>query len=410
MSLIDHAIWWHVYPLGACGAPIRERGDDAEHRLRRLDAWLDYAIELGCSGLLLAPLFESASHGYDTLDFFRLDARLGDDADFDHLVAECHRRGLAVMLDGVFNHVSVRHPLVAASLAGESNAVRVQEVEGRRVPLAWEGAGDLALLNHDDPAVVDLVVEVMLHWLRRGVAGWRLDVAYAVPPLFWAEVTDRVRAEFPDALFLGEVIHGDYPAIAEAGHLDTITQYELWKAIWSTIQTTNCWELAHALERHAGFSRHRVLNTFVGNHDVARIASLVGDAGASCAAVLLATLPGMPSIYYGDEQGFRGVKLDGWSADDELRPALPASPAELAPFGWPLHDLYRDALALRRRCPWLTRGALRVVAKENPWIEYEVSGEGHVLRARLDLQPSPRVRVEVDGVEQLTWGMLAQGG
>jgi cyclomaltodextrinase / maltogenic alpha-amylase / neopullulanase len=64
----------------------------------------------------------------------------------------------------------------------------------------------------------------MLHWLRRGIAGWRLDVAYAVPPQFWWQVLARVRAEFPDAIFIGEVIHGDYPAIAHAASLDSITQ------------------------------------------------------------------------------------------------------------------------------------------------------------------------------------------
>lgn len=113
MSLLDNAIWWHVYPLGALGAPIHDRsGDDAGHRLPRLEAWLDYVVELGCSGLLLGPIFESVAHGYDTLDHFRIDARLGDDADFDHFMAACRERGLSVMLDGVFNHVAASHPRV----------------------------------------------------------------------------------------------------------------------------------------------------------------------------------------------------------------------------------------------------------------------------------------------------------
>ena len=175
--LIDHAIWWHVYPLGALGAPIHDPDEPGDHhRLRRMDAWLDYAIELGCSGLLLAPVFASASHGYDTLDHFSIDARLGDDADFDHLMAQARDRGLMVMLDGVFNHVGRDHPL-AASL-GTSGG--------------WEGHEALTELDHTNPAVADLVVEAMLHWLRRGIVGWRLDVAHPDPAEFLRAGVARV--------------------------------------------------------------------------------------------------------------------------------------------------------------------------------------------------------------------------
>ena len=180
--LIDHAIWWHVYPLGAVGAPVHDADEPGpHHRLRRLEPWLDHAIELGCSGLLLAPIFASSSHGYDTLDHFRIDPRLGDDADFDHLMAAAAQRGMLVMLDGVFNHVGRDHPL--ADTLGTAQA--------------WEGHDSLVELDHTNPAVADLVVEVMVHWLRRGIAGWRLDVAYAVPAEFWRTVLPRVRAEFP---------------------------------------------------------------------------------------------------------------------------------------------------------------------------------------------------------------------
>ena len=233
MSLLDDAIWWHVYPLGALGAPIHERkGSESGHRLRRLDAWLDYAIELGCSGLLLGPIFDSVSHGYDTLDHFAIDPRLGDADDFDRLVAECRARGLNILLDGVFNHVAASHPDAARlSRRGEDGAVR-----------SWEGHGGLTALDHSNSEVADLVAEVMLHWLRRGIAGWRLDVAYEVPPEFWREVTGRVRREFPGVLFLGEMIHGDYSGFVEASGLDTVTQYELWKGTWSSIKDRNFWE------------------------------------------------------------------------------------------------------------------------------------------------------------------------
>lgn len=404
MSLLDHAIWWHVYPLGALGAPVHDRDGEAGvvHRLPRLEAWLDHAVALGCSGLLLGPVFDSTGHGYDTLDHLRIDPRLGDDADFDHLVAAARGRGLSVLLDGVFNHVGAGHPLVAASVATGHGPVRLGPGDGSARPLPWEGHGDLALLDHGDPAVADLVVEVMLHWLRRGIAGWRLDVAYAVPADFWRGVTGRVRAEFPDAVFVGEVIHGDYAGFARDAGLDSVTQYELWKGVWSSIHDANLWELAWALERHDAISRELVAQTFVGNHDVTRIAERVGDAGAALAAAVLMTVPGSPSLYYGDEHAFRGAKGTGRHADDPLRPALPASPEQLAPDGTWLFRLHQDLVGLRRRCPWLVRGRVEVLERQNRRIRYRTSGGGHAMEVELALDP-PAVRIAVDGDTALRW-------
>jgi cyclomaltodextrinase / maltogenic alpha-amylase / neopullulanase len=403
MSLLDHAIWWQVYPLGACGAPIRDAERGVHHRLRRLESWLDYAVELGCSGLLLGPIFTSTSHGYDTLDHFSIDPRLGDDADFDHLLEQAQRRGLSIVLDGVFNHVGAHHDLVRQSVEDDSGLVKlVSGPQGMR-PLGWEGHDDLAVLDHDNPAVVELVVEIMLHWLRRGVAGWRLDAAYSVPVSFWATVIGRVRHEFPQAVFIGEVIHGDYAEIVTRGGLDTVTQYELWKATWSSIQDTNFWELAWTLERHQEFSETFVPQTFVGNHDVERIASLVGDSGAVLAAAVLFTVPGMPSIYYGDEQAFRGRKGEGWEADAELRPALPETPDQLAAVGLWLYRVYQDLIGLRRRNPWLTRGSVEIITKENAAIDYRVSGSGHVLTVTMTLAPRRQVVIAVDGEQAFAW-------
>lgn len=400
MSLLDHAIWWHVFPLGALGAPVHGRTfGPVEHRLPRLENWLDYVIELGCSGLLLGPVFEASSHGYDTLDHYRIDSRLGDDADFDHLVAEAKRRGIAVMLDGVFNHVGIGHDLVTSG----SDLVRRDETGE---PLTWEGHGGLATLDHDNPAVAELVVDIMCHWLARGISGWRLDAAYSVDPVFWARVLPRVREQYPDAIFLGEILHGDYADLGRQGTLDTVTQYELWKAAWSSIKDVNFWELAWALERHQEFSDRLVMQTFIGNHDVERIASVVGDNGAALAIILLMTVPGVPSIYYGDEQAFRGVKGQSWTADDEIRPALPEHPSELATVGAWMLRLHQDLIGLRRRHPWLTRGRVEVVDKSNEWIIWDTSGEGHTMRVRLDAVPQPRANIEVDGQQVYGWGAM----
>lgn len=382
--MLDRTIWWHVYPLAALGAPIRSEHDSA-HRLRALEPWLDYLVELGCNGLLLGPIFASATHGYDTLDHFRIDPRLGDESDFAWLIDACSARGIHVMLDGVFNHVARTHPWVEQGLAGDTD---------------WEGHGELATLHHAEDSVRDAVVDIMLHWLRRGIAGWRLDVAYAVPPEFWSDVLARVREEFPDAMFLGEVIHGDYTSIAKAGSLDAVTQYELWKAVWSSLVDANFWELAHALERHPV---EVLTNTFVGNHDVDRIASTVGPEKAVLAAAVLMTVPGMPSIYYGDEQGFTGVRGESWSADDAVRPALPASPAELSPLGGWIFTEYQRLIGLRRRNAWLTRARAEVLDKTNETISYRSFDGERSLQTDLWLDPTPGVRVHADGEELYSW-------
>ena len=366
--MLQHDIWWQVYPLGAVGAPIRGEVGEPSHRLGRLVPWLDYVVELGCNGLLLNPIFASVSHGYDTLDHYRVDPRLGDDSDLDHLIAECRARGLNVVLDGVFNHVSRSHPFVTERpdlIAWDGDQ-----------PRAWEGHGDLVELDHSNPAVADLTVDVMCHWLRRGISGWRLDVAYAVPTAFWRDVAARVRAEFPDVVFIAEVIHGDYVGFIEESTLTTLTQYELWKATWSSLKDTNLWELAHAIDRHADFCRNFIPQTFVGNHDVTRIATLVGPRLAPVAAAILMSLPGAPSVYYGDEQGFTGTKREQFAGDDEVRPALPDSPADLSPLGEPIHRDYQNLIGFRRRHPWLSTAAVEVTSKSNETLTYRcTSGE-----------------------------------
>lgn len=351
--MLEHAIWWQVFPLGALGAPIHTAHGEPTNRLRRLSEWLGYAVELGCNGLLLNPIFASVSHGYDTLDHFRIDPRLGDEADFDALIAHSRELGLNVVLDGVFNHVARSHPIV-------TERPGLIAWDGDR-PRGWEGHADLVELDHSNPEVADLVVDVMLHWLRRGVAGWRLDVAYAVPAEFWRAVLARVRAEFPAAVFIGEVIHGDYAGFVAASTLDTLTQYELWKGIWSSLKERNLWELAHAITRHDEFCREFIPQTFVGNHDVTRIATLVGPELAPVAAAVLLSLPGSPSIYYGDEQGFTGTKREQAGGDDEVRPALPATPAELSPLGQPLWRHHQGLIGFRRRHPWLSTARVEVL-------------------------------------------------
>jgi cyclomaltodextrinase len=389
---VKNAVFWQVYPLGFVAAE-REAvsGDAVTHRLEHLQRWLDYAIELGASGLLLGPIFASSTHGYDTVDHFRIDPRLGDEADFRALVNAARERGLRVVLDGVFNHVGRAFPAFQQVVAEGPNAETArwfrlkwpaQPTPGTVPQYAnFEGHDALVALNHQEPAVADYVTRVMCHWLERGVSGWRLDASYAVANAFWATVLPRVRAAHPDAYVVGEVIHGDYVKIVSETGLDAVTQYELWKAIWSALNERNFYELSHAIERHNKFVETFVPLTFVGNHDVTRIASKLSDARhLPHALAVLFTTAGTPSIYAGDEQAFRGVKEDRAGGDDAVRPAFPAAPSELAPYGWPTYRLHQELIGLRRRSPWLHDARTRVLSLANQQLSYEVRrGDQHLL-------------------------------
>ncbi len=383
---VEHAIWWQIYPLGFVGAEISATPaatDQVAHRLPHLTGWLDYALELGVSGIALGPIFASETHGYDTTDYYRIDPRLGDDADFDELITQAHSRGLKVMLDGVFNHTGRSFKPFQQVLKDGPAATT-----GRWFELDWPTAGwvpgtepgyrdfeghhHLVALNHDEPEVGAFVADVMKYWLARGADGWRLDAAYAVPPSFWQPVLAKVRNEYPQAYFVGEYIHGDYARDVNETTMDSVTQYELWKAIWSSLNDSNFYELAAALERHNGFLDHFTPLTFVGNHDVTRLASkLANPDQLPLALAVLLSLGGTPSIYYGDEQAFRGVKEDRAGGDDAVRPAFPAAPSNLATEGWPVYNLHKELIGLRRRQPWLHTARTTVHTLSNEHLVYE---------------------------------------
>ena len=400
---VEHAIFWQVYPLGFVGAEIRPTAAAATaHTLRRLVHWLDYAVELGASGLLLGPVFASTSHGYDTTDHFRLDPRLGDESDFDALIEAARKRGLHVVLDGVFNHVSREHPAFQDVLAHGDGAAHARWF--RRGPArnsaeldyeVFEGHRGLVTLNHRAPEVADYVVAVMNHWLDRGASGWRLDAAYAIPPGFWSRVLPRVRARHCDAYVVAEMIYGDYSAFVQESGVDSVTQYELWKAVWSSRNDRNFFELAWALDRHNQFLERFVPQTFIGSHDVTRIASRLSNSKLlDHALAILLFCGGTPSIYAGDEQAFRGIKEERIGGDDEIRPAFADGPEALAPHGWGVYWLHQQLIDLRRRHAWLHRARTRIVHLSNNRLTFEAACGGKRLTIALNLegpgdQPAP---------------------
>jgi glycosidase len=385
---VEHAIWWHVYPLGFVGAfPATRRrvptsigcagssngSTTPSNSVRRVSRWPDLRL---AHPWLRQPRTTTASIQGSV-----------DDGDFDALVDEAHRRGLRVLLDGVFNHVGTDHPRYRDAAAGADTTWFRRKGDDFET---FEGHGELIAFNHDSPDVVDYTVDVMKHWLRRGADGWRLDAAFAVPDRFWAQVLPRVREEFDDAWFVGEVIHGDYAGHVRAAGFDSITQYELWKAIWSSLNDGNFHELDHAMKRHNEFLDVFVPLTFIGNHDVTRIASkLENTRHLEHALAILLTIGGTPSVYAGDESAYTGIKEERAGGDDAVRPEFTYPLMGVDDRGQDIFRLHQYLIGLRRRHPWLHTARTSVVTITNTQYVYQARRESDTLLIALNIDDAP---------------------
>jgi glycosidase len=253
----------------------------------------------------------------------------------------------------------------------------------------------------------------MRHWLDRGADAWRLDAAYRVPAEFWASVLPEVRRSHPDAWFEAEVIHGDYAGYVAASTVDTVTQYELWKAVWSGIEQHNFFELDWALQRHNAMLATFAPATFIGNHDVTRIASKIADPRhVPHAIALLAVLGGTPSIYAGDEFGFRAVKQDVAGGDDAIRPEFPA-PTMLE--RGELFRLHQRLIGLRRRHSWLHRATSNAQVLRNRQYVLTMRGDGQSLTLALNLDDAelaiaPATVLDADDASRDRAGSVAPHG
>ena len=341
MSWFESSFMYQVYPLGLCDAPYENDGVLA-HRLRRLldNGWLDHMSKLGSECLLLNPVFESISHGYDTTDYKKVDCRLGDNQDLVDLVDACHSRGIKVLLDGVFNHVGrdfwafkdVQEKRWDSPYAGwfEIDWNGNTEWDDGFSYTTWQGVPYLVKLNHSNFELNDYLADVIRGWEHDfNIDGLRLDVAYCLDRGFLGylrtvanELSDKRGDKF---LLLGETMFGDYNQWMGDSLCDTVTNYECYKGLWSSMNSANMHEVAYALERQSGshpwdLYTGKHLIDFVDNHDVPRIATQLADKKQLKPLYgLLFGMAGVPCVYYGSEWGIEGEQKFG---DHELRPAL----------------------------------------------------------------------------------------
>lgn len=366
MAWYDSAVFYHIYPLGLCGCPHDNNGETGAH-FDKLNEWAEHAKRIGCNAIYIGPLFESGSHGYDTTDYRLVDRRLGTNDDFKQFVKNCHANDVKVIVDGVFNHTG-RDFFAFQDIKKNRENSRYKdwycnvnfwgnnEYNDGFSYDNWGGYNLLAKLNLWNPEVRNYHLETVKFWVDEfDIDGIRLDAADILDFGFMKELRSFCNGLKPDFWLMGEVIHGDYSRWANNDMLHSVTNYELHKGLYSGHNDHNYFEIAHTIKRLNGIVGDKKLYTFCDNHDVARIYSKLNNkAHMYNVAILVYTVPGIPSIYYGSEFGIPGNKENG--SDWNLRPDL-----NLADFNEKdeLPALYTTLGHLKQRFPELTYGDYR---------------------------------------------------
>ena len=334
MSWYDEAVFYHIYPLGLTGAPKQNSYGEVEHRLRDVFPWISHIKKIGCNAIYIGPLFESVGHGYETTDYKKLDSRLGDNKDLTDFVAECHKQGIKVILDGVFNHTGRDFFAFQDIKQNRENSQYKDwycnvnfggnnEYNDGFSYENWGGYNLLVKLNQHNPAVKDYICDVIRFWVKEyDIDGIRLDAADVLDFNYMQALRQVANEVKPDFWLMGEVIHGDYSRWVNEGTLHSVTNYQLHKALYSGHNDHNYFEIAHTVKRlNDMFGNRLKLYNFVDNHDVERIYTKLNKKSHFVPVhILMYTLPGVPSIYYGSEFGIEGKKEK--FSDDSLRPAL----------------------------------------------------------------------------------------
>lgn len=336
------AFFYHIYPLGMCAAP--EKNDFNAPAVARLDqiySWMDHLQMLGVNAVYLGPLFESESHGYDTADYYWVDRRLGTNDTLRNLVAEFHRRGMRVILDAVFNHVGrkfwafrdVLEKGQGSPYCSWFKGLRFDERSPYQDPFTyetWSGYYSLVKLDLQNTDVRSHLFGAVEQWVHEyDIDGLRLDAADCLADDFLMALSSFSHSLKPDFWLMGEIVAGDYRHWVNDKMLDSVTNYECYKGLFSSHNDKNYFEISYSLNRQfgaQGIYQNMPLYNFADNHDVDRVAStLTNPAHIFPLYSLLFTMPGIPSIYYGSELGIKGKKVNG--DDSPVRPALEYSQA-----------------------------------------------------------------------------------
>ncbi len=388
MAWYDEAIFYHIYPLGMTGAPKQNSYSEPVHRLNTLLPWIHHIKEIGCNAIYIGPLFESVGHGYETTDYKKLDSRLGTNQDLTDFVSVCHKQGIRVILDGVFNHTGRDFFAFQDIKQNRENSqykdwycnVNFYGNNSFNDGFSYENWGGydlLAKLNQHNPAVKDYICDVIRFWVKTfDIDGIRLDAADVMDFDYMKALRGVANEVKPDFWLMGEVIHGNYSRWANDGTLHSVTNYMLHKALYSAHNDHNYFEIAHTIKYVSDMVGNRLnLYTFVDNHDVERIyTKLQNKSHFVPVHIMLYTLPGIPSIYYGSEFGVEGKKE--CSSDDSLRPALSFEDYKDAIKTNPCTQLIATLGKIRQNTPALCYGDYKELDLQTTHFAYERTLDG----------------------------------
>ena len=413
----EQAVFYHIYPLGLLGAEKTNTLTETAHRLTELESWIPHISDLNGSAIYIGPLFESCTHGYDTKDFRLVDRRLGSNEDFARFVRLCHENGIRVVVDGVFNHTGreffafqdIREKREASPYKDWYRGVNF----GWGSPLgdpfgyeAWQGHFELPCLNLRNPEVRQYLFDSIQFWVDNfNIDGIRLDCANVLDFGFMKELREKTSAMKPDFWLMGEVIHGDYSRWANPEMLHSVTNYELHKGLWSGHNDHNYFEIAHTMRRLQGLCHDTRLYNFSDNHDVERLPNKLRNRDhIRHIALLVYTLWGIPSIYYGSEFGIEGKKE--WGSDWPLRPCLELADYTDAEKTNPVTSIYAALGRLKAECPELSWGEFKELTLTTQSYAYARVLDGQAVVAVYNNGDSPvsmefQLPVEASGVEDL---------
>lgn len=374
---IKESIFYQFYTLGVCGTLEPGKVYKEENRLAKIENWIPHLKEMSINAIYFAPVFESSYHGYDTKDYYKIDKRLGTNEDFKELCNKLHNNNIRVILDGVFNHVgrefwafkdvqkngrNSKYCNWFSNLNFNSKSPMGDEFNYQ----SWNGCFDLVKLNLRNQEVLNHLLQAVGLWIDEfEIDGLRLDAADSIDFEFFKVLRKFTESKKKDFWLMGEVIHGDYTRWANKENLDSVTNYECYKGNYSSHNDKNYFEIAYSLNRlfgNGGIYKDLCLYNFVDNHDVNRLTSILKvPEYVYNAYILLYTMPGVPSIYYGSEFGIKGVK--GKGTDLPLRPELELGKIDQA--NNELYELLKKLGKIRSQCEALKYGNYEQVVVKN---------------------------------------------
>jgi cyclomaltodextrinase / maltogenic alpha-amylase / neopullulanase len=401
---IQEANFYHIYPLGLCGAPYENNAaEPVVNRLGNIHQWIPHLKSIGFNAIYIGPLFESMSHGYDTTDYCLVDRRLGTNEDLKHLVDQFHQNGIHVIFDAVFNHVGRDFPQFIDLQKNGQNSPYKDWFTGidfsKQSPLGdpfdyltWEGHYSLVKLNLDHPDVSQFMLNNVRFWFETWqIDGLRLDAIDQVSLNFLKQLHTLVEEINPQAWLMGESVHSDYRIWANPEMVHSITNYECYKGLYSSHNDQNLFEIAYAFNRQSGeqgIYKDLFLYNFADNHDCNRIASMVQKQEyLRTIYTLLYTMPGVPSVYYGSEFGIKGTKTE--TCDRDLRPALELSTMQAHTPRPELPDTLRQLFSIRQAHNALKLGNYQEQYIQNKQFAFSRQYENETILVAINIDEQP---------------------